>query len=297
MADVRVYMRGLLSGLAHIHAMGIIHRDIKPSNCLFSRRSGQFAICDFGLAETERLEASAVDDVAEDPHSRPRTRSQATDTGKRRKTTRRTSSTSDSSGASTGITAGSSEPQRTSQRSSRAVVKGSTPRRRRMLPPTMVKREAAFIDSQRAPIAARAGTRGFRAPEVLLRSTRQTVAIDIWAAGIVMLTMLTGRYPFFTAPDDMTALGEIVDLTGTTAIQQLGAKLGKHVLIDAEHYRAEPLGWESVVDKARMNRRLKISPDALDLLSRLLDADPDARITASAAMHHPFIAGLGSAPP
>lgn len=33
---------------------------------------------------------------------------------------------------------------------------------------------------------ARSGTRGFRAPEVLLKISAQTTAIDIWSAGIVI---------------------------------------------------------------------------------------------------------------
>lgn len=49
------------------------------------------------------------------------------------------------------------------------------------------------------PSAARSGTRGFRAPEVLLRNPDQTPAIDVWSAGIILLCILTGRYPLFRA--------------------------------------------------------------------------------------------------
>ncbi|CAO3564027.1 unnamed protein product [Mortierella alpina] len=44
----------------------------------------------------------------------------------------------------------------------------------------------------------RAGTRGFRAPEILFRHYRQTVAIDIWAVGVTMFSFLSGRFPFST---------------------------------------------------------------------------------------------------
>ena len=43
----------------------------------------------------------------------------------------------------------------------------------------------------------RAGTPGFRAPEVLLMSVQQTTAIDIWSAGVTMLTLMSRRYPVF----------------------------------------------------------------------------------------------------
>ena len=47
---------------------------------------------------------------------------------------------------------------------------------------------------QKAP---RAGTPGFRPPEVLLKSAKQNTAVDLWAAGIVFLCMLARSYPFF----------------------------------------------------------------------------------------------------
>lgn len=43
------------------------------------------------------------------------------------------------------------------------------------------------------PVPLRGGTRGFRAPEVLLRCTKQTVAIDIWSAGVILLSILSAR--------------------------------------------------------------------------------------------------------
>ena len=48
--------------------------------------------------------------------------------------------------------------------------------------------------------ADRAGTPGFRAPEVLLMSLEQTPAIDIWSAGVIFLSILSARYPVFPPP-------------------------------------------------------------------------------------------------
>lgn len=40
----------MLSGLAHLHSLGILHRDIKPSNILFSAPTGSATIADLGIA-------------------------------------------------------------------------------------------------------------------------------------------------------------------------------------------------------------------------------------------------------
>lgn len=46
---VKAFLRMLLSGLHHMHSLGIIHRDVKPANCLVSHE-GELKICDFGLS-------------------------------------------------------------------------------------------------------------------------------------------------------------------------------------------------------------------------------------------------------
>ena len=58
--------------------------------------------------------------------------------------------------------------------------------------------------SRRSQKAARAGTPGFRPPEVLLKYEHQTTAVDMWACGVIMLCILSRTYPFFRAPDDVT---------------------------------------------------------------------------------------------
>lgn len=69
-----------------------------------------------------------------------------------------------------------------------------------------------YRSNQNAP---RAGTPGFRAPEVLLKCPNQTTAVDMWSAGVILLCILSGRYPFFRAHDDLTAMAQIISLRGS----------------------------------------------------------------------------------
>ena len=55
---------------------------------------------------------------------------------------------------------------------------------------------------------------------MLLKFASQTVAVDLWAVGVILLSFLSRSYPFFRAPDDLTALAEITTLFGSKAINK-----------------------------------------------------------------------------
>ncbi len=49
-AEIKDYMRQILTGMAYVHAQGICHRDLKPENIL-KTEDGVVKICDFGSAK------------------------------------------------------------------------------------------------------------------------------------------------------------------------------------------------------------------------------------------------------
>lgn len=51
------------------------------------------------------------------------------------------------------------------------------------------------------------------------------IAIDIWSAGVILISLLTGRYPFFLANDDADALVEIASIFGTNALKKFATKM------------------------------------------------------------------------
>ncbi|KAM9324769.1 cell division cycle 7-related protein kinase [Gastrophryne carolinensis] len=83
-------------------------------------------------------------------------------------------------------------------------------------------------------IAPRAGTPGFRAPEVLTKCPNQSTAIDMWSAGIIFLSLLSGRYHFFNAGDDMNALAQIMTIRGSKETIKAAKLFGKTVICSKE---------------------------------------------------------------
>ncbi len=52
-------------------------------------------------------------------------------------------------------------------------------------------------------------------------------AVDIWSAGIIFLSILSGRYPFFKAIDDNMAIMQLISLFGSEIVRKAALKYGK----------------------------------------------------------------------
>jgi len=141
--------------------------------------------------------------------------------------------------------------------------------------------------------AARAGTPGFRPPEVLLKCRTQTVAVDMWAAGVILLSIFSRSYPFFRSPDDMTALAELISLFGSEAIQNV-AKRYKRKIIASHIKEGGDLGQicKDLGERAATGESpppCLVTEEGIDLLRRLLDIDHQERVSASVALTHGFL--------
>ena len=135
--------------------------------------------------------------------------------------------------------------------------------------------------------ANRAGTRGFRAPEVLFADFNQTALIDIWSAGVVLLSILSQRYPFFKSPDDLTALCEISTIVGTKRLHDAARECGRKLRFPSEQ---DGIPFPDLVRKLNPYfDEMEVDESVFDLLEKMMEPCPSLRISAEQALQHPFL--------
>ena len=120
----------------------------------------------------------------------------------------------------------------------------------------------------------------YRAPDVLLQSTRYSTSIDMWSVGCVFAEMFLGR-PLFTGTDG-AQLYSIFRILGTPTPETLPG------LEDLP-------GWQDtgkhleVCEGVSLRVLIKgLCDDGFDLLYSMLTYDPRKRITAEEALRHSY---------
>lgn len=116
-------------------------------------------------------------------------------------------------------------------------------------------------------IELRAGTPVYIAPEVLRQ--RYSLPADVWSAGIVAYQLLTGRLPF---GGEYTSVAETYMKSGTADNKEMF----RAVLYANLDFESSP--WDI------------LTPEAKDLVSSMLNRNPDERPTAEEALQHPWLA-------
>ena len=148
-------------------------------------------------------------------------------------------------------------------------------------------------DTRPSRRANRAGTRGFRAPEVLLKCTSQTTKIDIWSAGVILLTLLARRFPFFNSADDVDAMIEMASVFGKSRMASVAAMHGQLFETNIETIGqtgfdlTKIIVWASCRDREDDGLGMG-EKQAVDLLQKLLELNPSKRLSAKEALQHEF---------
>ncbi|RLN73389.1 hypothetical protein BBJ28_00019775, partial [Nothophytophthora sp. Chile5] len=131
-------------------------------------------------------------------------------------------------------------------------------------------------------------TRWYRAPEIMLGCMKYTREVDVWSMGCIFAEMMS-RKPLFPGQDYIDQLHLIMNALGAPNDQELyfltNARARK--FMNAEFHKRGPTPTKPLAQLFT-----EISPDALDLLEKMLVIDPNKRISIDDALAHPYVASI-----
>ena len=126
-------------------------------------------------------------------------------------------------------------------------------------------------------------TRWYRAPEILLGSTRYGKAVDMWSLGCIFGEMLGGK-PIFQGSSTLNQLEKICEAVGRPNADEVAAMRSPFAMTMLDNMKlppgARPKKWADMYPHA--------TADAIDLLDKLMQWDPNKRLTALEGMMHPY---------
>ncbi|MCL7023524.1 hypothetical protein MKW94_013376 [Papaver nudicaule] len=137
------------------------------------------------------------------------------------------------------------------------------------------------------------GTKGFRAPEVLLKSPHQGPKVDVWSAGVTLLYLMIGRSPFGGDPEQN--IKDIAKIRGSEDLWEV-AKLHNREssfpveLLDMQSLQSMKLQEWCKINTKRPEFINKIPRSLFDLIDKCLTVNPRLRISAEDALNHDFFA-------
>ena len=133
-------------------------------------------------------------------------------------------------------------------------------------------------------------TRWYRAPELLLGSRTYGAASDMYAVGAIVIELFR-RKPLACGSDYTEQLKLLVAVLGSPTADDLRT----FVRSDRALSFMSKLGGRARAPLVSLLKQgHKATPEALDLMERLLQWRPDRRLTVDEALRHPFVAALHS---
>jgi len=121
----------------------------------------------------------------------------------------------------------------------------------------------------------------YRAPEVLLGSRHYSTGVDMWSVGCIIGEMIS-RQALFPGDSEIDEIFRIFRLLGTPTEDTWPG------VTSLPDYKATFPKWS----KKDIGAEVKgLTPTSADLISQMLAYDPAKRVSAKAALNHPYFSG------
>ena len=120
------------------------------------------------------------------------------------------------------------------------------------------------------------------APEILLRSTKYTTAIDMWSLGCIIGEMISGMpiFPGRSTSDQLDCILELIERPSVEDIKEIQSRYDDSTINLLLSNSIRNRSWSDCCPAA--------SDDALDLIRKLLQFIPSKRLTVKEALRHPY---------
>ena len=121
-------------------------------------------------------------------------------------------------------------------------------------------------------------SRYYRAPELIFGAVDYLLTIDVWSTGCVMAELMLGR-PLFPGESGVDQLVEIIKVLGTPTKEEI--QIMNMSYTEFKFPQIKPHPWHKVI-------RGRASPDAIDLVSKMLMYNPRKRLQPIEGLAHYF---------
>ncbi|KAM5149048.1 mitogen-activated protein kinase 14-like [Mantella aurantiaca] len=125
-------------------------------------------------------------------------------------------------------------------------------------------------------------TRWYRAPEIILNWMHYNQTVDIWSVGCILAEMITGRV-LFPGGDYFDELNKIIEVIGSPQPSLINKMESKH----AQDYL-------KMLPQRKKKNFKEVFPTMnaleIDLLEKMLELDPEKRLSAAECLAHPYLA-------
>ena len=129
---------------------------------------------------------------------------------------------------------------------------------------------------EKRPLTPGVGTKWYKAPEIIFGNKHYDKSVDIWSFGCLMAEMFLLE-PLFPGSTDFEMINLIFSFIGFSKEDEKVLKPQLHI-----NYREKPDNiFENTFDIA--------DKDSIDLMSKMLVANPHKRITVEEILNHPFL--------